>query len=120
MMQFNHKNDLKKYLIKETKRLVELWDEGWIEGPSGHLVKDDKTIPQALVGFLGTSRQIRPLSDSIFLDETGYYWPKEAFIGLSPKIGICGCGARHTSFPNHHLPQCDLFDEEAQRGGVSV
>lgn len=119
-MKFNQSDNIKRYLIKETKRLVELWSEGWVEGPSGHLIKDDKTIPQALIGFLNTSRRIRPLSDDTFLDETGYYWPREAFIGLSPKKSICVCGAKHTTFPDHHLPECDLFDEEAQRGGVSI
>ena len=32
--------------------------------------------------------------------DSDYWW--------LPKKKVCTCGAKHTSFPNHHLDWCDL------------
>jgi hypothetical protein len=89
-------------VVRTTRRLADLWNDGWETSDSGHLVSYDNVVPHHLIQFLGQARWVEDLGHGRWKDsETGYVWPAEVLVGEQGYTGgaVCECGAKHTSAP---------------------
>jgi hypothetical protein len=93
-------------VVRTTRRLADLWNDGWETSDSGHLVSYDNVVPHHLIQFLGQARWVEDLGHGRWKDsETGYVWPSEVLVG--ERSGRCECGANHTSIPDYeHSDWC--------------